>query len=90
MKENNVISTHDLGEYSEGYNWKVVENYIAWISDDEEICEHASKRVVKTKIFNGKEHYRVEAVIPKAVVAYNEGGHNGTAVCLDCIKEKAL
>ena len=63
------------GEFTEGYSW-FIESTFEGI-EEEDACHHA------TKSENGT--YAVRA----AVTAKNEGGFNGTAVCLDCILENA-
>lgn len=45
-------------------------------------CKHCTEQVE-----NG--YFEKEWRIPRAVIAYNQGGYDCTVVCLDCILEKA-
>lgn len=53
-------------------------------------CKHASAIHTKEQRRADGSTYSVECwIIPRAVVAYNEGGYCTTGVCMDCILEAA-
>jgi hypothetical protein len=76
------IYTFELGEYGEGYSWDLVVNSVI---DNKhlrmKLCCHA-QNVVKKSDQHGEWD---EGILPRSVVAANEGGCNSTVVCLDCI-----
>jgi len=56
-----------------------------------EPCEHCQDVHVKTHVRHHDKSEYIEKVwtCPRVVVATNEGGHDSTGVCLDCILEAA-
>lgn len=53
-----------------------------------DICKHCHSKETKVhKRHNGTTWDEIVWRCPKVVIAYNEGGHNSTGVCLDCIIE---
>lgn len=91
----------EVGCIWEGPNWKIV--LMGHHTYDEDTCPHAIKinpgddrwvnplRPGQTARPNGtlpsKEDIEGQFLIPRVVVAYNEGGYCTTGVCLDCILE---
>lgn len=72
--------------YNEGYGWA---NNIGGEDPYTKPCPH-SRVITKEDRINNKHIISNHVyVCPRVVVAYNEGGHNSTAVCLDCIIEAA-
>lgn len=78
----------EKGEMAEGYPWKIVYNYKT--RDCSALCKHCHPQEEKViKRSDGGTYVSKSGTIPSAVVAYNEGQCNSTAVCLDCILENA-
>ena len=69
----------------EGGGFDVIENCIIDENGGGEMCKHCHTK--ETKPENGIIH--TKWICPRVVVADNEGGHNSTGVCLDCIIEAA-
>jgi hypothetical protein len=71
--------TFEKGEYAEGYDWQIVYNTV-----------YEPKRVSYHENMFCKHAIRQEdgsVVIPRLVECYNEGRHNSTQLCLDCLLE---
>ncbi len=47
-------------------------------------CKHAIPTEDKEE-----GYYNPQCIVPRVVVGTNEGGYNGTGICLDCIVEAA-
>lgn len=52
------------------------------------MCKHCRSKETKLITRYDKSTYEeISWICPRVVVSYNEGGHNSTGVCLDCIIE---
>ncbi len=59
-------------------------------TDGGEMCKHChSRKVTIETTAYGLKYKKVKWICPRVVIASNEGGHNTTGVCLDCILEAA-
>jgi hypothetical protein len=67
------------GEFAEGMPWSIETDYLM---TESEPCKHCVDMGVNVY---GERIHTVRAVVK----AKNEGGHNCTIVCLDCILENA-
>jgi len=75
------------GEFAEGFDWEIQTNVDVQYAEP---CKHCYNDRMENRTTAYDETYSVRTFTgPRAVVAYNEGGHNGTMVCLDCILEAA-
>lgn len=71
-------------------DWEIVQNAEGSDMGSRADCKHCiNHRTEHRKGTNGYEYDEKLWDIPRAVVAYNEGGYNCTVVCLDCILEVA-
>jgi hypothetical protein len=52
-------------------------------------CKHAKlEKIIKKFHPDGQEFTEPYYLFPRVLVAINEGGHNSTGVCLDCLDEE--
>lgn len=68
----------DTGECGEELPWQIIENYeieAGFMPSHHNICKHA------TPAEDGG------VIIPLVVQCWNEGGHNSTVLCVDCLRE---
>jgi hypothetical protein len=76
-----------------GFQWQVQFDYEdLQIVDDKtgskQSCPHAhSERLELQHSVVGSEYYYAYWIVPRVIVAFNEGGYAGTVVCLDCVLE---
>ena len=82
------------GGYCEFPDWELQENCIEYLGSEEKDsfrqCKHAVEVVKETGTHSdGTPYDTYYAVVPRIVLARNEGGCNVTSVCLDCILEAA-
>ena len=76
------------GSMWEGGGFTIDTNHICSQYGDGEMCKHChSKTVIVHKRHDGTTYNEDTWTCPKVVIATNEGGHNSTGVCLDCIME---
>lgn len=83
----------DVGDFGEGYPWEIRFNQKISLAYSKKPCPHCHSHRFEEKLRSAKETYLERYVIcPRTVVSYNEGKHNCTEVCLDCIldAEKSL
>lgn len=66
----------DVGGIWEESEWYIYRSYII-----DEYLNFSSKKYCKHCYKNEQNHW----VCPFVVVSINEGGHNSTGICLDCI-----
>lgn len=74
-----ILKTVEVGEYNEGMSWEILVNEEVTPSSP---CPHAISAVQPNQI-----SYRPVFLLPRGIKAYNEGGHNSTLLCLDCLLE---
>lgn len=88
MEKEVVLYKQETGEYREDYGFEIVESVS--FSRAKKWCKHCvpPETVVHTRS-DGSTWENLEGKSPIVVVAYNEAGHNSTAVCLECIIEAA-
>lgn len=73
-----------LGDMGEGYAWEIRFNQT--ITYGGEPCMHChGDHRKRNKRHDGSVYYVREWICPRTVVSFNEGSHNFTEVCLDCI-----
>jgi hypothetical protein len=48
---------------------------------------HSIKRIEHKRMINDEKYYTKEFICPTVVQCENEGGYNGTWICLDCLLE---
>lgn len=54
----------------------------------EQACKHAhSFSQVKHTTWDKQVYYTHKWIVPRVAATSNEGGHNGTGICIDCILE---
>ncbi len=74
----------------EGGGFEININYICSEFGGGEMCKHCHSKSIKVHTRTDKTKWNeVTWICPKVVIASNEGGHNSTGVCLDCIIEAA-
>jgi len=77
-----------VGAQVEDYPWEI--RFNEDITCNETPCPHCvDDRLVNEKRYDGSTYQLRHWTCPRVVVAYNEGHCNRTAVCLDCIVDRA-
>ena len=83
-----IEKVFNIGGYSEDTEFTIIKNYEARIDSDRDKCKHAGDTITRVwRRYDGYEKDEYFCVIPNVVLAFNEGGHNCTYVCADCINE---
>jgi hypothetical protein len=86
---NMKISKIELGGVWEYNWWEIYHNYRVTDTYHMKPCKHCFDfATIKCQSFDGTKYEEESWVCPRVVVAYNEGGHNTTGVCMDCIAEE--
>lgn len=81
--------SYPTGSMWEDYDWHIETNCGVSL-DGARVCKHChSPTTEQHKAFDGTLYTREVCTCPRVVIAYNEGGHATTGVCLDCILEAA-
>ena len=74
----------------EGYDWKISTAYECSEYGGGVPCKHCFGEYVKKHIsVYGSSYIERMWICPSVVIAVNEGGHNSTGMCLQCIIEVA-
>ncbi len=78
----------------EGDSWEVQFNVHMQENEPFELCPHAIRleRIdprfnVRTSSDGRDLTWKIQWIIPRIAVAYNEGGHCSTGICIDCIAD---
>jgi len=76
-----------LGEYNDNDPWIIEDDCVTNLPHFP--CRHAvpSESVYAKNAIDGAEFESKMVKIPKAIIAFNEGGYNCTILCWDCVKE---
>lgn len=78
--------TKHTGGLWEDHEWELHENCEFTLWNQRGLCPHAKcVRIEKITRADGSTVKRPVYVVPRAVIAWNEGGFNTTAVCADCV-----
>jgi hypothetical protein len=81
----------EAGEYWEGLPWKLIIPYEENFVVETKLCKHAvlkGEAVAQLRSDGSIWGHRQSFVLPHGVAqCKNEAGHNGTALCLDCLDE---
>ena len=84
----------NIGGMWEEKEWEIHFNVKCPVYTDNDLlngCPHCSEVFSETLPANQYHNERIDRyfICPRVVIAVNEGGHNSTGVCLDCILEAA-
>ncbi|GAG78868.1 unnamed protein product [marine sediment metagenome] len=77
-----------VGGMWEKSNWEISFDREIWCGSDMVPCKHCGdKKQKENKRYDGNSYYTTIFVCPSVVIGINEGGHNSTGICLQCIIE---
>ncbi len=76
-------------KFTEGCMWE--DGWEVWFDQEiryTEPCKHCHSDHIKTSTRHDGSTYETRVFIcPRVIIAFNEGGHDSTGICLDCILE---
>jgi len=86
----NIKHKFENGCMWEGGGFEIQRDVLIDEGCGDDACQHChSIKDVEHKRWDGSSYFKKQWICPAVVVAYNEGGHNSTGVCLHCIIEAA-
>ncbi len=74
-RDSGIVGEWTVGEYNEEMPWQIVVDWCA--QNPKSVCKHA--------VYVGNDGPYKLYRIPRVVTCANEGGFNGTVLCVDCI-----
>lgn len=85
------MAKFEIGCMWEGGAWEIAVDYECSAYGGGDPCKHCHGEHEKRHIrhHDGSHYFERVWTCPRVVIAWNEGGHNTTGVCLDCILEGA-
>lgn len=86
-----MIHKFENGSMWEGGGFSIHTDYECSELGGGEMCPHCHSKTTKTNVRYDKTTWNeITWICPQVVVAFNEGGHNSTGICLDCIIEASI